>query len=98
MMSITVDLSDILEERLRARAASAGVPLDAFVRSLLEAGLAPVPLADAVRLYSERKVSQGQAAAMAGVSRAELIEALSRAGVSPFQYSADEVLDEASIG
>ena len=58
-------------------------------------------LAAAVKWYETRRVSQGRAAEIAGVSRAEFIDALGRYGVSPFQQTADEILadaDEASRG
>lgn len=54
-----------------------------------------VRLAAAIMWYERKMVSQGRAAEIAGVSRAELIAALARYGVSPFQASADEVVDEA---
>ncbi len=49
----------------------------------------------AVAMYDAQLVSQGQAAELAGLSRAEFIDALGRFGVSPFQYSAEEALAEA---
>jgi predicted HTH domain antitoxin len=52
-------------------------------------------LAAAVKWYEMKIVSQGRAAEIAGISRAEFISALSRFGVSPFQYSAEEALEEA---
>jgi len=52
-------------------------------------------LAAAVKWYEMHIVSQGRAAEIAGLSRAEFIAALSRFGVSPFQYSADEILEDA---
>lgn len=52
-------------------------------------------LAAAVLWYDRRLVSQGRAAEIAGVSRAEFIDALSRYGVTPFQYEADELIEEA---
>lgn len=52
-------------------------------------------LAAAVKWYEMRLVSQGRAAEVAGVSRAEFIDALSRFKVSPFQSSADEIIAEA---
>jgi len=55
-------------------------------------------LAAAVKWYEQRRVSQGQAAEIAGLSRAEFIGALAQFGVSPFQYSADEVIQEATRG
>jgi copper homeostasis protein CutC len=42
-----------------------------------------------------RSVSQGRAAEIAGVSRAELIDALGKYGVSPFQETADEIVESA---
>ncbi len=52
-------------------------------------------LAAAVKWYEMRMVSQGRAAEIAGISRAAFIEALGRFGVTPFQYSADEIAGEA---
>ena len=52
-------------------------------------------LAAAVKWYESREISQGRAAEIAGVSRAEFIEALGRFGVTPFQVSADELVAEA---
>ena len=52
-------------------------------------------LAAAVKWYEQGQVSQGRAAEIAGVSRAEFIAALGRFGVTPFQVTADELVDEA---
>lgn len=52
-------------------------------------------LAAAVKWYELRRISQGRAAEIAGMSRAQFIDALGPFGVSPFQYSADEVQEEA---
>jgi len=60
---------------------------DSFVRELR--------LAAAVKWYELRRVSQGRAAEIAGVSRSEFIDALGRYGVTPFQYGADEIIAEA---
>ncbi|MBA3313431.1 MAG: UPF0175 family protein [Planctomycetota bacterium] len=49
-------------------------------------------IAAAVKLYEQKRLSQGCAAKVAGLSRSEFIEALGRYFVSPFQYSAEEVL------
>ncbi len=51
-------------------------------------------IAAAVKWYEMGKVSQAKAAEIAGLSRAEFLEALARFGVSPFQYSAEEILEE----
>jgi predicted HTH domain antitoxin len=50
--------------------------------------------AAAVKWYERGQVSQGQAAEIAGISRAGFIDALSRYQVSPFQYSAEESVEE----
>lgn len=55
-------------------------------------------LAAAVKWYELRQVSQERAAEIAGLSRAEFIDALGRFGVSPFQYTADEIAAEAGDG
>jgi predicted HTH domain antitoxin len=52
-------------------------------------------LAAAVKWYEMRLLSQERAASVAGLSRAEFLDALGRFGVSPFQYGADEILAEA---
>ncbi len=52
-------------------------------------------LAAAVKWYEMRLLSQGRAAEVAGVSRSELIKALARFDVSPFQSSVDEIIAEA---
>jgi predicted HTH domain antitoxin len=54
-----------------------------------------LPLAAALKWYELRLISQGRAAQIAGLSRADFLEALSRYAVSPFQYSAEEVIEEA---
>jgi predicted HTH domain antitoxin len=51
-------------------------------------------LTAAVKWYEMRRLSQERAAKIAGLSRAEFIEALRKYGVSPFQTSADEILEE----
>jgi predicted HTH domain antitoxin len=48
-------------------------------------------LAAAVKWFEAGMLSQGKAAEIAGVSRAEFIDALSRFEVSPIQETADEL-------
>ena len=48
-------------------------------------------LGAAIRWYALGMVSQGKAAEIAGLSRAELIDALSASGVSPVQETLDEL-------
>ncbi len=49
----------------------------------------------AVALYDAQALTQSQAAEMARLSRSEFLDALGRAGVSPFQYDAEEALADA---
>jgi predicted HTH domain antitoxin len=59
---------------------------DGFVREMR--------LVAAVKWYELQRVSQAKAAEIAGVSRAEFLNALARLGVSPFQYTVDEIVRE----
>jgi predicted HTH domain antitoxin len=52
-------------------------------------------LAAAVKWYEIEVVSQAKAAEIAGVSRAEFLDALHRFGVTPFQIDVDELIQEA---
>ncbi len=54
-----------------------------------------IRLAAAAKWYEMGVVSQEKAAEIAGMCREDFIFSLSRFRVSPFQYSADEVLREA---
>ena len=51
--------------------------------------------AAAVMWYERRMVSQGRASEIAGLSRADFLEALSRYGFSPFQCDEEELIREA---
>jgi predicted HTH domain antitoxin len=53
-----------------------------------------VRLAAAIEWYREGRVSQGKGAEIAGLSRREFIEALSRAEVDVFQIDAEELREE----
>lgn len=53
-------------------------------------------LAAAVKWYELELVSQGKAAEIAGVTRAEFIQALNRYNVSPFQYTEADLIRELS--
>jgi predicted HTH domain antitoxin len=55
-------------------------------------------LAAAVKWYEMGHISQAKAAEVAGLSRAEFLTALARFDVSPFQYDADEIVEEVSGG
>ena len=52
-------------------------------------------LAAAVKWYELRRVSQERAAKIAGLSRAEFLLALGQFGVSPFQCTVQEAIEEA---
>ncbi len=60
---------------------------DEFARSMR--------LAAAVKWYEKGMISQGKAAEIAGLCREDFLMALAPFDVSPFQYSAEEVLREA---
>jgi predicted HTH domain antitoxin len=51
-------------------------------------------IAAAVKWYELGELSQGKAAEVAGLTRAEFINALSRFKVSPLQYTAEELAGE----
>jgi len=51
-------------------------------------------LAAAVKWYEMGQVSQSKAAELAGVSRAEFLDALARFDVSPFQVTLEELVEE----
>jgi predicted HTH domain antitoxin len=51
-------------------------------------------IAAAVKWYELELISQGRAAEIAGLSRADFISELGRYKVSPFQYTAEEVFAE----
>lgn len=53
-------------------------------------------IAAAVKWYELELISQGKAAEIAGLTRAEFITALSRFKVSPFQYTPAELQKELS--
>ena len=54
-------------------------------------------LAAAVKWYELERVSQDRAAEIAGVSRAEFIDALGKYGVTPFQQTGDEILADLDL-
>jgi predicted HTH domain antitoxin len=55
---------------------------------------ADMRIAAAVKWYELEMVSQAKAAEIAGLSRAEFLRALSQFEVSPFQSSAEQLVEE----
>lgn len=51
-------------------------------------------IAAAVKWYELGEISQGKAAEIAGLNRAEFMNILARYKVSPFQYSSEELAEE----
>jgi predicted HTH domain antitoxin len=51
-------------------------------------------IAAAVKWYETGALSQSKAAEIAGLTRSEFIHALNQFKVTPFQYTADEIVDE----
>ncbi|MDV3353039.1 UPF0175 family protein [Leptolyngbyaceae cyanobacterium CCMR0082] len=81
MTSITLNLPDTAFSALRKTP-------DEFAQEMR--------IAAAVKWYELEQVSQGKAAEIAGLTRADFIQALSRYQVSPFQYTEADLSQELS--
>jgi predicted HTH domain antitoxin len=62
--------------------------------STLEAAAMEFRLAAAIEFYREGRVSQGQGALIAGMSRAQFLDELFRAKVPACQVTVDELMEE----
>ncbi len=79
MQTVSIDLPETAFAALRKAP-------DEFVRDMR--------IVAAVKWYELGELSQGKAAEIAGLTRAEFISALSRFNVSPIQYTAKELAEE----
>jgi len=73
------------------------LPLGAFsaLRKTPDEFTREIRLVAAVKWYEMGMISQEKASEIAGMSREDFLMELSKFNVSPFQYSAEEVLQEA---
>ena len=82
---------------MRTKTISLTLPLSVFsaLRKTPVEFSAEIRLTAAVKWYEMGVVSQEKASEIAGMNREDFLLALSKFNVSPFQYSAEEVLQEA---
>ncbi|MCP4695441.1 MAG: UPF0175 family protein [Gammaproteobacteria bacterium] len=82
---------------LEYRTITLEIPLDIFstLKQTPDEFARNLRIAAAVKWYERGLVSQGKAAEIASLCREDFISALGKFDVSPFQYSAEEVLREA---
>ena len=85
------------EHKMRTKTISLKLPLSVFsaLRKTPVEFSEEIRLAAAVKWYEMGVVSQEKASEIAGMNREDFLLALSKFNVSPFQYSAEDVLQEA---
>jgi predicted HTH domain antitoxin len=85
------------QQKMESKTISLTFPLGVFsaLKTTPEEFSKTIRLTAAVKWYEMGTVSQEKAAEIAGISREDFLLALSSFKVSPFQYSAEEVLREA---
>jgi len=81
----------------KSKTVSMEIPIGAFtaLRQTTDEFAKSMRIAAAVKWYERGMISQEKAAEIAGLCREDFLVTLSRFEVSPFQYTAKEVLREA---
>jgi len=84
---------------MESRTISLTLPLGVFsaLRKTPEEFSKDIRLTAAVKWYEMGVVSQEKAAEIAGINREDFLLALAKYNLSPFQYTAEEVLQEAGF-
>ncbi len=79
------------------RSITVKLPINVFsiLKKKPEEFMTELRLAAAVKWYEMGMISQEKASELAGISREDFILSLIRFGVSPFQYTSREILEEA---